>query len=159
MRNFPAALLTCTLGVLVLYWVAFAPNFGLFVQPQRASARTQCLSNVKLQATAGLIYAASYDDHLPNAMRWMDQVTPYAPGRLRLQCPDVKSGFGYAMAIDLSDKKLTSLRTPATTVFLFESDDLSRNAHGRPRLVTSHPRHKLWNYAYADGHAKGQRTP
>ena len=130
----------------------------VFAQARLAAQRTKCVSNVKILATAQLLYSSDYDDHFPPAGQWMDLTKPFAKGATRAyQCPLVIDGHGYAMSDAMSGKSVTKLADPNKHVLIFETDDLDYNAHGMPKVYTG--RHGSQSTARADGSAIGFNPP
>lgn len=159
------------LGVFIFAMVAYAAYWVL--APTYASRppaiRTVCLTNVKQTTLGSLLYSADYDEKFPDASRWVDRTVPYAKSPAIYHCPILsKSDYGYAFH-DLLSLSKTPAGKDSTTVMIFESTDLTRNAHGT--LTTFEPaRHvskvsggtSSSNVGYADGHAKAigtGRTP
>lgn len=128
--------------------------FPVFSQAKIAAQQTACLTNVKRSSLAMVMYASDYDEILPSAARWMDQTKPYGRDPKIYQCPLVHDGHGYAMNDALSKKSLAKIDAPHSVVAIFETDDLSYNAHGKPNLSQPGPRHGSRSVGYADGSTK-----
>lgn len=153
------------------------------------ATRMNCLSNLKRLASASLLYAADNDGKLMQRDRWLDQLEQSGAIRIALgsgtydqasllelelgvqRCPHlIKEGlggpgvYGYAMDSRLSKALVAEVETPSSTVLIFESINLARNASdpfqsfagsspiGDARL----PRPFV---AYADGHVRGLMNP
>jgi hypothetical protein len=116
------------------------------------------------------VYASDNDDRLPVAARWMDLALPQVPkdfdrvdvDDIRMfQCPSVGTAtpppFGFAFNAGLSSMRQADVGSPQTTVLLFESADVRRNASDplRSLLATSrHGEEGRINVGYVEGHLK-----
>jgi hypothetical protein len=146
----------CGCGAIV---VLPAILFPVFSQARRAAVRAQCMSNVKQLVNGSLMYASDFDDKLPVAAKWQDSIEKYMPYYPEaFTCPALRRSGGrngYAAAKDLSGKKLDQIRTPATTVWIYETADLARNANGDPVAEPPPNRHGPGRtVGHADGSAK-----
>ena len=150
-------------GALCLFVMAIgaAILFPVFSQARFAAQKTACLSSVKQTSVALIMYSAENDDRYPAAAAWMDKSEKYGGGNF--SCPAVKKdvgpqayGFGFNDA--LSGKAFTVVKSPESTVSVFESADTSKNAHGGEGEVVTPGRHggsnRGNNFGYADSHAK-----
>jgi prepilin-type processing-associated H-X9-DG protein len=147
--------MTCTLIVLVV---------GMILWPVTICAcasgdRIECLSKLKQQGMAVRIYAADWNDRLPNRDHWSDQIRgaikyDKKPFDDRTKEEQFKGGYAYNAA--LSDRLDADFDDPAKNPLTYDSVNFGRNASD---LVTSLPepgRHKgRNNMSYLDGHAKG----
>jgi hypothetical protein len=77
------------------------------------------------------------------------------------QCPSVGTAtpppFGFAFNAELSSVRRTDVKVQKTTVLLFESADVRRNANGPPRTLLAASRHGENGpiyVGYVDGHLK-----
>lgn len=150
-------------GLCFLIIVMAAILFPVFSQARLSAQRTACLSKVKMQSTALLMYAAENDDHFPPAKSWMDKTADYASGDSAFQCPIVvkdsgEGAFGFGFNEALSGLATTKIKDEERTVAVFESKDTGRNALGGEQDVVVPGRHggstKGNNFGYVDGHAK-----
>ncbi len=118
--------------------------------------QSSCLSNLKQMMLGMLMYAQDYDQHLPDAAIWMDELKPYLPKEQLFRCPAAPHlEYGYAMNAALSKHNLAEIPEPWQVAVIFDSDAGTRNASGGLDAVANPPRHNGGNnYAYADGHAK-----
>jgi len=123
-----------------------------------ASPAIGCMSNVKRQGTALLMYLEDTGDRYPNRDYWMDALRPYVKDEhvfhARTGEPEIeKHRYGYAFNGALSLGKPPA--HPEKMVVIYDSLNPARNASD---LVTSLPnpgRHKGKNHiSYADGHVK-----
>ena len=118
------------------------------------------MSNVKQQALSVLMYVQDYDEKLPQASQWMDLTTPYRKAdESSLHCPSVSQGsaqsYGYAFNKGLSRMSLEKIASPPTTVMLYDSTNLARNATDSVTSAPNPPRHRRGNnVGYLDGHAR-----
>jgi phosphate/sulfate permease len=122
---------------------------------QRGHGSTACLSQVKQQATAMLMYAADFDDHFPLAESWHSACYPYV--KVEFRCPLATSAWSYAMDSSMSSVLTGSVDEPERQVLLFEGNAALPNASGgREWLVfrhgTSDP--KAATLGFVDSHAK-----
>ncbi|HRF59869.1 MAG TPA: hypothetical protein PLH94_08155 [Fimbriimonadaceae bacterium] len=125
----------------------------------------QCAVGFEELRAALLDYAKDHDGKLPKAETWQDDVKPYY-AKVKLgteQSQDVPKGFeikkfpldgdwgckvsdkemtGIAFNQELSEKKLSDIKDPYSTVILFEIEEPSKNAHEVyvPRSRTNAPR-------------------
>jgi hypothetical protein len=124
------------------------------VTPPDLYAESQ--SRLKQCDLGAQIYANDYDEVFPLAKTWMDAETPYTKNQTLFYSPaigDTGTKYGYAFNIALAGVNLTTIAAPATTLLLFDSTDLSRNATDPITTLPSPPRYgKLNTLAYADGH-------
>lgn len=134
--------------------------FPVFGQAKIAAQRTACLANIKKSSTAVLLYSGDYDDKFPPAAAWMEVGKPYLPtGPSPFHCPLVTDGHGFAMNDALSKKVTSQIAAPETTILLFETEDESFNAHGKPPSPgTDGPRHGSRSIAFANGAAKSWKN-
>lgn len=122
---------------------------------------SRCLSNVRQNAAAMLLYAEENDGGLPAASDWMDRTARYAPfgpdePDSTYRCPAVpRGGYGYAMAEQLGFARLGQIKDPGRQPMLFESGDLSRNARSKELSLPNPPRHAQSMVAFADGRVAG----
>ena len=110
-------------------------------------------------ATGLLMYAQDYDETFPLSSSWMDGVAVYVRTGLSLHCPTVfaqsQSDFGYAMNSDIGGLNMNLLPQPATTIGVFESTNLAKNAADPFTTFTKPGRHTPFAFlSYADGHVK-----
>lgn len=112
------------------------------------------------------MYAADWDESLPNGSTWMDALKKYSRNESTFHCP--ASGnqrsevYGYAFNKNLGRKRLAKIARPQTAVMLYDSTDLRRNASDAVTSLPSPARHlSTNNLLYVDGHAQSvrQKTP
>lgn len=92
-----------------------------------AASHAMCLSNVKQIVTAFHIYSADWDDRMPNASHWQDQLGKYGEHR---KCPKSDLPYSYAMNHKLSQALLSNIKNPEKTVLIFECWSGERNHSG-----------------------------
>ena len=113
-----------------------------------------CQQNLKQLGLAMMQYLQDYDEKLPPARQWCDDLEPYLKNAKTFHCPAVGSpAFGYAMNSQLSRKHIASVQSLAETVLLYDSRQQPKNAFGTGSDVSF--RHDgLANYLFADGHVQ-----
>jgi len=123
-----------------------------------ATSQANCISHIKQLALANLMYAANYDDVLPDRDHWVDQAWPYAKDTAIFKCPGVgQSVYGYAFNSKLSHKKVPV--EADTTPLVYDSVNEARNASDPFTSLPKPGRHNGQNVvAYADAHAKSLRA-
>ena len=113
-------------------------------------------SNLKKLSLAIIMYAQDNAQRLPDADKWVDEITPYLKSAAVFHdpsAPDLR--YGYAFNLALSRVNLSTLEDPAVTVLLFESADGRKNASGTGGTVPKPGRQNGGtDYAFADGHVK-----
>jgi len=119
-----------------------------------ASKKTACLSNLKQQAQAVLLYSAEENDRFPNRDVWMDSIAPYVKNQAIHKEPTMPAQvYGYAFNSNLSDAK--GPRHPEKVPLVYDSVNPIRNASDAAVSLPSPGRHAgKDNIAYADGHVK-----
>ncbi len=117
--------------------------------------RSFCQSNLKQIALGIAQYSQDYDEKLPLARNWTDELFPYLKNEKIFDCPVIAKGqrYGYAYNSKLSNKGAGLLSQTALTVSLYETTVLKRNAFGMGENQAF--RHLDGaNFAFADGHVK-----
>jgi prepilin-type processing-associated H-X9-DG protein len=115
------------------------------------------ISNLKKVDLGAIIYANDYDEFAPLPNKWIDGLLPYVKNDQLFHSPAVvaknPANYGYALNVDLAAANLQNLAAPITTIFFFDSSDLSRNATDPTSTLPNPPRYGAYNtIAYADGH-------
>jgi prepilin-type processing-associated H-X9-DG protein len=135
--------------------------FPVFAQAREKARQVTCLSNIKQISLAQLMYCQDYDEKFEPSKKWMDLMGPYLKDEHIFHCPSVRkepAGYGYAFNSDLGDKSLEKIKEPKTTLMLFDSDNLSRNASDNGTSFPLPGRHSHGNNTgYVDGHVKWHR--
>ncbi|MFZ4507883.1 MAG: hypothetical protein ACOYON_09335 [Fimbriimonas sp.] len=145
--------LAVTVGFCVVLGILAAIFLPVFAQARVGAQQTQCLANIKRLARTSLIYAADFDDRLPLAEHWADDLAAYDPGIKTLGCPAHQGSKGYAYSSLAAGKSLGML--PKTTIVFFESDLPGDNPVGKPSQNVIKPRHRnLINVGIAEGSAR-----
>src|SRR4051812_12979563 len=102
---------------LVIIPIVAAMVLPIIARAGEAKKAATCLSNVKQQSQAVLMYAQDYDETLPKCGSWSNLTAWYRTNFDIKRCPSgVEHGgsfFGYAYNWNLSDRKLKTVRTPA----------------------------------------------
>lgn len=146
-------------GLCFCFGVSFvgAVFFPVFSAARERARSNACMENLKKLSTGLIVYAEDYDGKLPPASQWGDAIRPYtaAESEKVYRCPSVaKSGYGYAMNSRLSRQSLKALPNAAQTPMLYDSSNLSWNAHDPLTSLPNPPRHRGNNLAFADGHVE-----
>lgn len=106
-------------------------------------------------AIALSMYAEENDDRLPSAERWMDLTKKDIwGGRDIFRCSELRreKGFGYAMNSSLSGVSIASVSDPSSTPLVYDSSNLSWNAHDPFKSTPNPKRHRKGNMVgYLDG--------
>jgi prepilin-type processing-associated H-X9-DG protein len=164
-------------------WLAFFSIIGIFVVilfpfPHDHGSREKhrqvaCMSNLKQQSAAFLMYAEDNDTKFPPAEKWTETILPYVRKQQSseterfaiFRCPNgqakKKGAFNYAMQDNLSAMSQRKITTPEKTSLLFESSTTQKNAHNNgTSFATPHigQKNKYGGVAFADGHVKMQST-
>jgi len=124
-----------------------------------SSHKANCMSNMKQNSTALIMYAQEYDDLLPHR-DWMDASHDYCKNWQSYTCTEVylqdHNNFGHAFDSDLSGKAMESLGIPAKRALVYDSNLLHKNAAAPIRSGIMKPgRHnRKNNIGFLDGHVK-----
>lgn len=107
-------------------------------------------------AQASVLYIGDNDDTVMLADRWMDALEPYSTSPLNFRSPAVpEPGYGFALNSAIAGQPL-SLFPRETTVMLFDSTVLTRNATAPLSTQPSPGRYDGTNtMAYLDGRVAG----
>jgi len=105
-----------------------------------------------------IIYSNDYDNALPLANQWMDELVPYTKNDTLFHSPAVQlrdpSNYGYAINSAIVGQISTNF-TQATTISIFDSTVLTRNATASTTTLPNPPRYGASNtIGYLDGHVK-----
>ncbi len=126
-----------------------------------------CLSNIKQICLAELIYSGDYDDRFSQAEGWGDRIKEYArTDSIMHDTEGVEANqYGYAFRERAGSAKQSGFQHPESTVLIFDSTLLYKNAHSELWSVPQPGRHRsadgsvaVDNLAFADGHARGFST-
>jgi hypothetical protein len=139
-------LLFWTAGIVLVCWLLLT-FLGQRMAPLRAYAASQtCQSSVHYLARGMQIYATDYEDRLPLAENWMDSVLIYGAEERHLHCPTVskplEAQFGYAMNSVVSGKEQNKIDAPDKMPLVYDSSDLTRNAHDERSSLPVPARHE-----------------
>ena len=127
---------------------------GMATTDPRASEL--CQNRLKQVGLAMQMYMQDYDEKLPPADKWQDNLTPYVKSNIVFHCPVLEpDGHGYAMNWKLSRQPESAVESAAQTVAIYENNVPRANANydGRDLIF----RHELndgigANFLYVDGH-------
>lgn len=158
--------------LLALLFVLIGYGITRFFASGRGMLQTEfCMRNLR-ETQRGLdLYSQDYDQTLPRSAAWMDAVTPFVKNRTDFKCPIVRianpGGFGYAFNSKVSGTKTSKITSLTTTVLVYDSTDLVRNATDAVTSLPSPPRHVSRSgdaagkprtgfniLLYADGHVR-----
>ncbi len=145
-----------------------AKQLGLFEEKQMREYAGTSKENLKAMYTAMSIYHDSEGGY-PPADRWMDSISIYLKtadlsdedAKKKLKNPIVTEenalGFGYAMNDQYSNGFILSdgmtsedplaIGDPDRAILIFDSSDLTRNAHGNPVQLAPEPERAGGNLA------------
>lgn len=163
----------------ILVTAAVVVVIAAILGPVFASARSNarevvCVANVKQQAQALLFYTQDWDQTLPTAANWMDEIAPYmkkaedytsgtGERAAPFTCPVVdadkdyalKLVYGYAYNSLLSKLRVEVIAAPSDAVMIFESSYVGKNAADPLSSIMRPGRHHGGdNVTYVDGHVK-----
>jgi prepilin-type processing-associated H-X9-DG protein len=118
------------------------------------------MSNLKQDSLAMLMYVQDYDEMLPPMSQWMDRSNPYLHKNSRtLQCPEVSnasrgnaSKFGYAGNSEISEKSMSTIAHPESTLLIYDSTNVAWNAHDARKTLAARHEGKV-GIGFLDGHA------
>ncbi|MFI5386828.1 MAG: hypothetical protein ACHQ50_12000, partial [Fimbriimonadales bacterium] len=118
-----------------------------------AQSRTRMMN----LSTSLLTYANDYDERLPPVNQWMDATYPYTSDSESYRSPLVERGnhsaYGYAFSSELAGQAWVSIPNPASTVSIFDSTVLTRNATAPISTMPTPARYAGKNtVGYLDGH-------
>jgi prepilin-type processing-associated H-X9-DG protein len=143
------AVVVASLGLAALIFPALATtNCG--------STSIECLSHVRHIASAMSIYFEDFDDRVP-LETWNDDLLPYTKNRDLYDCYEGSTNtpsYGYAMNLAVVGLNVKTVKVPAETVMLFDTEARAEN------VVTnlagmSFSRHKgRCSVAFMDTHAR-----
>jgi len=108
-----------------------------------------CELNVENIAMAMRMYAADWDECLPDPDHWVDQVGPEYVGNMAVfKCPADKSGArsSYGMNRVLAGLRAYEIANPDDLVSVYETAHPRDNPSGGPEDVADPPRHPGWKY-------------
>jgi len=89
---------------------------------QKRAIATSCLRNSKQVALGMLMYVQDYDEVFPRtAAGYQSLITPYVAKAEIFQCGlDAKGTISYSMNVNLQNRSLADVASPASTVLLYE---------------------------------------
>jgi prepilin-type processing-associated H-X9-DG protein len=167
-----------------LLFFSIMGGLGLAIFPwhnhggREKARQVACMSNLKQQSAAFLIYNEDNDAKFPPSDHWMEVILPYGirkesnetnPPFAVFRCPSMPSlkqgAFNYAMHDKLSGVLQHKIAAPEKASLLFESSTTQKNAHNNGiSFATPHGAYneqsgkskKYGSVAFADGHVKMQ---
>jgi prepilin-type processing-associated H-X9-DG protein len=130
-------------------------TLGSAMRERRAlDSRVACENNLRDLTRSVLTYAQDYDDHLPDADRWVAQVEAHSERALPAQCPadtrPADSGsrtVSYGMTAGLSGARIADVPDPGAQLTAFDAVG--------PWLTARHgtlSRRAVANAGFLDGH-------
>lgn len=142
----PAPRLAELFVVVAMLAVVAVVLFPVFSKGREKARVNSCLSNLKQVALAMQQYAQDYDETLPSADNWADDLLPYLKNRELLICPSdpTPETPSYSMVPALGGRRLEDIPAPPETIVLYEVES------GQP--VYRH--NGGMNVSYADGHTR-----
>jgi prepilin-type processing-associated H-X9-DG protein len=143
-------------GVFLLFAAAvIEAGVHIFLEaPKLAARRTVCVSNLKQLSTGLLMYAQDYDERMPPAATWSDNLPPYVKASGIYLCPSRRTaGAGYAFNRKLSMRLQRDIAAAASAPALFESSLQVPNASDTLESFFT-PHDGYGNVGFADGHVK-----
>lgn len=146
-------------GIIMFFSIFLAAIlFPVFQKARERAQQSQCLNNVKQLSVSMQMYLTDWDAY-PPVGRWNDAVQPYFRRPEVMVCPRVKPAEpSYAMNERLSGRLSKDVKSPASTISLFESVP-GPNRAGGPELLPAPPRHSSGHsVGYVDGHAMTVNT-
>lgn len=149
-------------GCIFVVPVLAAILFPVFAQAREKARQTSCMSNLKQAALANSMYVQDYDELLPMASNWQEDMIPYVKNEKIFYCPaDVvardtfnpPASYAFNSALDMM--KMKRLGEPQNTVLHYDSIAGIRNASDALTSLPSPGRHmKRNNISFVDGHVK-----
>lgn len=144
--------------VTVVVAVASVILFPIFAGSQRQPRRNLDIVNAKMVALAFIMYSSDFEDRLPSASHWEDQllVRPdYIQGNYRIVISD-SPPRRIAMNVFLSEKNMARVREPENTVLDFTCNAAHKNAYGGFELLNVPPKGTNATVALVDGHVQAK---
>lgn len=143
------------LGILA---ILSAILYAAIVLPPYGCRSDASLSNVKQMSTATILYAIDYDERLPVADRWMDDLYPYIKSDDLYKDHDwvdaPEKEYGFAFFKPLSSVDASTVLDPETVPLIFPSTLGVRNAASDLSTLPATPRSKEGHpVAFLDTHA------
>lgn len=151
------------LGIIIALWIWLGPllktaqKIGAFDPQVTRKYQGSSVDNLKAVHTALMLYQES-EGQLPNADSWMDAAWPRLKtadlsedeAKKKLKSPSLWEtnpvAFGYAFNDVCSAKHSEDIADPKTTPLVFDSSDLTWNAHGSPAQLSPEPARPEGNY-------------
>lgn len=130
----------------VIVWCIYVFVDPILRRAREISQTNLCGANLGYIGRGIRMYVSDFDDRLPIAGRWMDEVSPYLPHKGVLHCPVVAQNghldqYGYAYNRALSGRFYPLIVSPRKMASVYDSSDLKRNASDRLSSRPIPPRH------------------
>lgn len=156
----------------VFIGLAIVVLFGTALYPVRAGdppLREMTKRSLGRCSTALMLYSADYDEHLPNAYRWMSATWPYLqdaeayrdPWNPESRAPTDRAApetgrYGIAFFLPLSEADRSKIEEPYRQIMLFTSSHLGWNATAGLESVkpTADDQGKRFMAAFVQGRAR-----
>lgn len=149
----------CVFAGAILATVAVVMLYPVFVRAPYGH-RPSDLAHIKQVAVGLIMYASDWDERFPPRDRWFDRVNDTAiKNEAVARCVGLleedPEGFGHALNAPMAGADADALSSPATSLLVFDSIDLSRNAVSTVEQIPNPGRNNGRNtIGYVDGHAK-----
>lgn len=119
--------------------------------------RSRRLSHVKQLVTSTHLYMADFDNHLPIADRWMDDIYPYLKNESILRDPELvdrhKGQYGFAFFAPVSGANWAVVIDRHLVPLIFQSSLMHRNAASDLSTLPAPARNNGGNIVgFLDGH-------
>ena len=146
--------LIASVGSFVILALVLIPS----VHYASTSGRATSLSNLKMIGLSVAMYAADYDNWLPQPNSWQDDLSPYMKNDPLFRDPDLKGSgpnVGFAMYAPVVGTHFGQYEVQALVPMAFQSTILRRNAVGDFRSLPMPTRHVDGNgVVFLDCHVK-----
>lgn len=127
------------------------------VNPNPPTLYQQSQTRLKSVSLGVVMYSSDYDEVLPLTNQWVDELMPYVKSDLPFHSPAMQiknaANYGYALNSAVAGQSVANIASPATTLSVFDSTVLSKNATAAISTLPNPPRYGKFNtLAYVDGH-------
>ncbi len=152
-----AGIVTSAFGIVLIPFIAI---LMALLMPALSSARTQARtvllkSYAKQICLAMVMYCDENDGRFPPVENWPDVLKPYIGNEKILTSPFApEAGRAWVMNQHLDGRKISDIKQPAGTVFIFEARLNSPPAGGRELLPESPRGHRGYVIGFVDGHVE-----
>jgi len=169
------------LVVIAIIAILAAILFPVFARAREKARQTTCLSNMKQQGLAALMYADDYDETMVGAQEWKTKLDPYMKNRELFKCPSRKHlvwYYGHGLNVGatafsptcdplvagVDGKALAEIECPSYKIFSVEWDHCIAGPPSGPTGLYRGDALCFWavcrihnsgsNVLFCDGHAK-----